>query len=145
MRNEQKKCLGSGNISSTHKTSAHSQLGSRKQLHQEEEVYEALYKNKLQVLYEEAFMKQAVQSDNSGSNSESGNSKKAKLKEKHSCQMKIWCEVQSKAWAGEDDEVKESVRNELEVEKQKMEQLELGEMEGLARTTAQWQEYVHID
>lgn len=58
--------------------------------------------------------------------------------------MKICREVRSKAWAGEDDEVKERVRNELEVEKQEMEQLELGEMEGLARTTAQRQEYVHI-
>ena len=59
--------------------------------------------------------------------------------------MKIRREVRSKAWATEDDEVKERVRNELEVEKQEMEQLELGEVEGLARTTAQRQEYVRVD
>jgi hypothetical protein len=59
--------------------------------------------------------------------------------------MKIRREVRSKAWAMEDDEVKERVRNELEDEKREMEQLELGEKEGLARTPAQRQEYVRIN
>ena len=137
MRNEHKKCLGAANVSSTCKTSARSQMGSRKRLHQEEEVYEALYKDKLQALYEEAFDKQPVDSNDSGSDSDPENSKKARLKQKRSSRMKIRCEVRSKAWAIEDDEVKERVRNELEVEKQEMEQLEVGEEEGLARTPAQ--------
>lgn len=145
MRNERKKRLGAANVSSTRKTSARSQMGSRKRLHQEEEVYEALYKDKLQALYEEAFDKQPVDSNDSGSDSDPENSKKARLKQKRSSRMKIRREVRSKAWAIEDDEVKERVRNELEVEKQEMEQLEVGEEEGLARTPAQRQEYVHIN
>ena len=145
MRNERKKRLGAGNISSMCKTSARNQLGSRKRCHQEEEVYKSLYKDKLQALYEEAFAKLADESGDSGNDSESRNSKKARLKEMRSNRMKIRHEVCSKAWATEDDEVKERVRNELEVEKQEMEQLELGEVEGLARTTAQRQEYVRID
>ena len=120
-------------------------MGSRKWLHQEEEVYEALYKDKLQALYEEAFDKQPIDSNDSGSDSDPENSKKARLKQKCSSHMKIRREVRSKAWAIEDDEVKERVRNELEVEKQEMEQLEVGEEEGLARTPAQRQEYVHIN
>jgi len=145
MRNERKKRLGAANISSTRKTSARSQIGSRKRRHQEEEVYEALYKDKLQALYEEAFAKQPIESDDSGNDSDSGNSKKARLKEKRSSRMKIRREVRSKAWAMEDDEVKERVRNELEDEKREMEKLELGEKEGLARTPAQRQEYVRIN
>jgi len=145
MRNERKKRLGAANISSMRKTSARSQMGSRKRHHQEEEVYEALYKDKLQALYEEAFAKQPIESDDSGNDSDSGNSKKARLKEKRSSRMKIHREVRSKAWAMEDDEVKERVKNELEGERREMEKLELGEKEGLARTPAQRQEYVRIN
>ncbi|KIM44283.1 hypothetical protein M413DRAFT_9431 [Hebeloma cylindrosporum] len=141
MRNERKKRLGAANVSSTRKTSALSRTGSsvRKRLHQEEEVYEALYKEKLQALYEEEFTKQPIESDDSGSDSGTENSKQARLKDQRSKRMKIRREVRTKAWAMEADDVKERVRNKLEEERREMEELELGEEEGLARTPTQRQ------
>jgi hypothetical protein len=143
MRNERKKRLGIANVSKTRKTTARTQLGSRKRRHHEEEVYEALYKDKIQTLYNTALAERLVDdSDNGSGDGDSEESKKAKVKEKQSTRMKIRREVRSKAWEMEDDEVKAKVRKELELENQELENLELGEKEGLARTPAQRQEYV---
>jgi hypothetical protein len=140
MRNERKKRLGAANVSKTRKTTARSQIGSRKRRHHEEEVYEALYKDKIQALYETAVAEQIVDDPDDGNDSES--SRKAKVKENRSTRMKIRREVRSKAWAMEDEDVKAKVRKQLEIENQELEDLELGETEGLARTPAQRQEYV---
>ena len=102
-------------------------------MHQEQEVYHRLYKDKLEKLAKEALDKRLPKlqtipngnedEDEFDSGSDGDNSPKdrctepSSTKEIRSLRMKIRCEVRAEAWANETEEVRRQVKQEMMREK----------------------------
>jgi len=137
MRNNSRKVVGASKVSKTRVTA--STLGllnprKRQRMHQEQEVYHRMYKDKVEKLVKEAFAEQLPElqhlanasddEDESDNNSEGEDSSKDRQTEPRSLlklrslRMKIRREVRAKAWANETEEIRRQVREELKREKE---------------------------
>jgi len=139
MRNNSRKVVGAFKVSKTHVTT--STLGllnprKRQGVHQEQEIYHRLYKDKLEKLVKEAFAERLPElqhlsntSDNEGesdNDSEDDDSSKDRstvprsLKKLRALRMKIRREVRAEAWANETEEIPRQVKEEIMREKEEV-------------------------
>lgn len=140
MRNNWRKVAGASKVTKTRvATSTLGLLNPRKRqrVHQEEEVYHRLYKDKLEKLAKAALDKQLPElqnipngsededdSDGDGASSELSKGKpgteSSSMKKLRALRMKIRREVRAQAWANETEEVRREVRDEIKREREEI-------------------------
>ena len=140
MRNNWRKVAGASKVTKTRV--ATSTLGllnpwKRQRVHQEEEVYHRLYKDKLEKLAKAAFNEQLPElqnipngsededdSDGDGDSSELSKAKPgtepSSMTKLRALRMKIQHEVRAQAWADESEEVRRQVREEIKREREEV-------------------------
>ena len=136
MRNHRRKASGTSKVSKTRvSTSSLGLLNPRKRqrVHQEQEVYHRLYKDKLEKLIKEALDKRLPelqevpnssndedQSDANDDDLSKGNATEPSTKKMRTLRMKIRREVRGDAWENETEEVRRQVRKEVLREKEEV-------------------------
>lgn len=156
MRNNSRKVVGASKVSKMHVTTSTMGLlnpRKRQRVHQEQEIYHRLYKDKLEKLVKEAFAERLPElqhlcntsddEDESDNASEDDDSSKDKcteprsLKKLRALRMKIRREVRAEAWANETEEIRRQVKEEIMREKEEVAEIngEEGKV-GLERSPA---------
>ena len=156
MRNNCRKGVGTSKVSKTCVTTSTMGLlnpRKRQRMHQEQEIYHRLYKDKLEKLVKEAFAERLPElqhlcntsddEDESDNASEDDDSSKDKcteprsLKKLRALHMKIRHEVRAEAWANETEEIRRQVKEEIMREKEEVAEIngEEGKV-GLERSPA---------
>jgi hypothetical protein len=111
-------------------------------MHQEQEVYHRLYKDKVEKLVKDAIAEQLSElqtvstssEDEDKSDGDGEDSSKSNMRKVRVLHMKIRCEVRAEAWANESAEVRQQVKEEIMREREEVAEINNEDKIGLERS-----------